>query len=93
MTTIHNPIGWANRTEDVVPMKTVALTEALALAYAAYRINNETSIKDTRRFSCEENKTQFDNKTLVRFYWEKKLDNVQAKFIYCTYRSRKTSRA
>ena len=81
MTTIHNPIGWANRTEGVVPMKTVALTEALAVAYAAYRINNETYIKDTRRFSCEENKTQFDNKTLVRFYWEKKLDNAQAKFL------------
>ena len=64
-----------------VPLKTVPLTEALAVAYAAYRINNETYTKDTRRFSCEENKTQFDNKSLVRFYWEKKLDTAQAKFL------------
>ena len=64
-----------------VPPKTVPLTEALAVAYAAYRINNETYTKDTRRFSCEENKTQFDNKSLVRFYWEKKLDTADAKYL------------
>ena len=67
--------------KDAVPLKTVALTDALAVAYAAYRINNNTYTKDTRRFSCEENKTQFDNKSLVRFYWEKKLDTAQAKFL------------
>jgi hypothetical protein len=54
---------------DAVPMKTVKLTEALAVAYAAYRINNNTYTKDTRRFSCDENKTQFDNKSLVRYYF------------------------
>jgi len=81
MTTIYNPIGWANRTEGVVPMKTVALTEALAVAYAVYRINNETYIKDTRRFSCEENKTQFDNKSLVRYYWTKKLQLSDASYL------------
>ena len=51
--------------KDAVPPKTVPLTEALAVAYAAYRINNNTYTKDTRRFSTEENKTQFDNKSLV----------------------------
>ena len=66
---------------DAVPMKTVKLTEALAVAYAAYRINNNTYTKDTRRFSCDENKTQFDNKSLVRYYWEKKLDTADAKYL------------
>jgi hypothetical protein len=61
--------------KDAVPMKTVKLTEALAVAYAAYRINNNTYTKDTRRFSCDENKTQFDNKSLVRYYWESKEDS------------------
>ena len=52
--------GYVNK--DAVPLETVSITEALAVAYAAYRINNNTYTKDTRRFSCEENKTQFDNK-------------------------------
>jgi hypothetical protein len=64
-----------------LPPKTVKLTDALAVAYAAYRINGETYTKDTRRFSCEENKTQFDNKSLVRYYWEKKLDTADAKYL------------
>jgi len=67
--------------KDAVPMKTVKLTEALAVAYAAYRINNNTYTKDTRRFSCDENKTQFDNKSLVRYYLEKKLDTADAKYL------------
>ena len=67
--------------KDAVPMKTVSITEALAVAYAAYRINNNTYTKDTRRFSCDENKTQFDNKSLVRYYWEKKLDTADAKYL------------
>lgn len=70
-TTVYNPIGWANRVKKV-PLKTIPTQEALAVAYAAYRINNNTYTKDTRRFSCKENKTQFDNKSLVRFYWENK---------------------
>jgi len=61
--------------------KTVKLTDALAVAYAAYRINNNTYTKDTRRFSCDENKTQFDNKSLVRYYWEKKQDTADAKYL------------
>jgi hypothetical protein len=56
----------------VLKMKTISLTEALAVAYAAYRINGNQYIKDTRRFSTEGNKTQFANKDLVRYYWERK---------------------
>jgi hypothetical protein len=67
--------------KDAVPMKTVSITEALAVAYAAYRINNNTYTKDLRRFSTEENKTQFDNKSLIRFYWTKKLDTADAKYL------------
>ena len=64
----------------VLPMKTVPLTDALAVAYAAYRINNNQYLKDTRRFS-EENKTQFDNKSLVRFYWQKKMNTSDAQWL------------
>ena len=67
-------IGWATRVKnpDVVKLKTVSLTDALAVAYAAYRINQETYIKDIRRFSDENTKTQFPNKDLVRYYYETK---------------------
>lgn len=58
-----------------LPPKTVKLTDALAVAYAAYRINKETYIKDIRRFSDENTKTQFPNKDLVRYYYETKLGN------------------
>lgn len=61
----------------VVALKTVSLTDALAVAYAAYRINGNIYIKDTRRFSCDENKTQFANKDLVRYYWERKNGNPE----------------
>ena len=71
--------GYVNK--DAVPLKTVKLTDALAVAYAAYRINGETYNKDLRRFSTEENKTQFDNKSLIRFYWTKKLDTSEAKYL------------
>jgi hypothetical protein len=69
-----------NKTYRTLPLKTVPLTEALAVAYAAYRINNKTYIKDTRRFS-EETPTQFDNKSLVRFYWQKKLNTSDAQWL------------
>ena len=68
-------------TARTIPLKTVPLTDALAVAYAAYRINGNTYIKDTRRFSTEENKTQFDNKSLVRFYWQKKLNTSDAQWL------------
>jgi hypothetical protein len=64
-----------------LPPKTVSLTEALAVAYAAYRINNNTYTKDTRRFSEGDNKTQFDNKSLVRYYWTKKLQLTDAPYL------------
>jgi hypothetical protein len=44
----------------------VSTQEALAMAVAAQRING-SYIKDTRRFSEAENKTQFSNKEIVRF--------------------------
>ena len=121
MTTIYNPIGWANQMKKTLPdpntldwgsmskrefkrmeleyeladegatlvvgnkpvlqPKTVSITDALAVAYAAYRINGNAYIKDTRRFSCDENKTQFDNKSLVRYYWEKKLGTRDAQYL------------
>lgn len=65
---------------NVVPLKTVKLTDALAVAYAAYRINNNTYTKDTRRFS-EDTPTQFDNKSLVRYYWTKKLNMSDAQYL------------
>lgn len=69
-----------NKTYRTLPLKTVPLTEALAVAYAAYRINNKTYIKDTRRFS-EDNPTVFDNKSLVRYYWQKKLNTSDAQYL------------
>ena len=68
-------------TRKPLPPKTVALTEALAVAYAVFRINNETYIKDTRRFSEDGTKTQFDNKSLVKFYWQKKLNTSDAQWL------------
>lgn len=61
-------------------MKTVSLTDALAVAYAAYRINKNQYRKDTRRYS-EDTPTEFDNKSLVRFYWEKKHDTNDAQYV------------
>lgn len=58
----------------VLQLKTVSLQEALAVAYAAYRINAEMYLKDTRRFTEETNTTIFDNKSLVNYYWQKKLN-------------------
>jgi len=66
---------------DSLPLKTVPLTDALAVAYAAYRMNGETYIKDTRRYSEDENHTQFDNKSLIRFYWQKKLNLQEAQWL------------
>jgi hypothetical protein len=63
-----------------LPPKTVPFADALAVAYAAFRINNEQYIKDTRRFS-EDNPTQFDNKSLVRYYWTKKLNTNEAQYL------------
>ena len=77
----ENPsITIAGNKHSFVPPKTVKLTDALAVAYAAYRINNNTYTKDTRRFS-EDTPTQFDNKSLVRYYWTKKLNTNEAQYL------------
>src|SRR6056300_575365 len=68
-----------SRYSKPLPPKTVKLTDALAVAYAAYRINKKTYIKDLRRF--EEASTQFPNKDLVKFYWQKKLNTSDAKYL------------
>jgi hypothetical protein len=65
----------------VLQLKTVSLQDALAVAYAAYRINNETYIKDTRRFTEDSNKTQFNNKSLINYYWQKKLNTSDSKYL------------
>jgi len=52
--------------KDAVPLKTVSTQEALAVACAAQRINGGY-VKDTRRFSEPDNKTQFANKEIVKF--------------------------
>jgi len=64
-----------------VVQKTVSITDALAVAYAAYRINKETYVKDTRRFSEDGNITMFRNKDLVEFYWQKKTDAREAEWL------------
>ena len=56
--------------KDVVPLKTVPTEKALAVAFAAQRINSGKYVKHTRRFSEEENKTQFSNKELVKYYFK-----------------------
>ena len=54
------------KNENVLPLKTVPIQDALAIAVAAQRINGNY-IKDTRRFSEPDNKTQFANKEIVKF--------------------------
>jgi hypothetical protein len=65
----------------VINLKTVSLQEALAVAYAAYRINAEMYLKDTRRFTEETNPTIFDNKSLVNYYWQKKLNTSESQYL------------
>lgn len=57
--------------EDVVRLKTLPNQDMLALAYAAYRVNGNRYIKDTRRFS-EDQPTQHANKDLVRYFLHQK---------------------
>ena len=61
--------------KDVVPLKTFPTEKALAVAFAAQRINSGKYVKHTRRFSEEENKTQFSNKELVKYYFKPVLAN------------------
>ena len=70
----------AYKKKDKVPVKTVSTQEALAMACAAQRING-AYLKDTRRFSCEENLTQFANKELVKFAFEERPGMLPMDFI------------
>ena len=54
------------RHPEAVPLKSVSTQEAIAVACAAQRVNGGY-IKDTRRFSEPDNKTQFSNKEIVKF--------------------------
>jgi hypothetical protein len=66
--------------KDNVPLKTVSTQEALAMACAAQRINGGY-IKDTRRFSEKENKTQFANKDIVKFAYQGDPDYVPTDYV------------
>lgn len=68
-------------TKQALPLKTVSLTDSLAVAYAAYRINGGEYVKHTQRYSEPENKTKFANKDLVRFYWEKKNNTTESHWL------------
>lgn len=80
----RDEIAFELRHEDNAPvfqLKTISLQDALAVAYAAYRINNEQYLKDTRRYSEETNTTTFDNKSLVNYYWQKKLNTSDSQYL------------
>ena len=72
--------GFLNK--DSLPLKTVPTQEALAMAVAAQRINR-AYIKDTRRFSEPDNKTQFSNKEIVKFafYTETNINHLPSDFV------------
>jgi hypothetical protein len=70
----------AHETKRNVAAKTVSTQDALAVACAALRING-AYLKDTRRFSCEENLTQFANKELVKFAFENRPGMLPMDFI------------
>jgi hypothetical protein len=61
----------AQHSADVVQLKTIPNQDMLALAYAAYRVNGNQYIKETRRFS-EDVPTQFSNKDLMRMFLTQK---------------------
>ena len=68
--------------KDALPLKTVPIQEALAMAVAAQRING-AYIKDTRRFSEPNNKTQFSNKEILKFafYTETNVNHLPKDFV------------
>jgi hypothetical protein len=68
--------------KDALPLKTVPTQEALAMAVAAQRING-AYIKDTRRFSEPDNKTQFSNKEIVKFafYTETNINHLPSDYV------------
>ena len=68
------------RHPDAVPMKSVSTQEALAVACAAQRINGGY-VKDTRRFSEPDNKTQFANKEIVKFAYHGDPDHLPMDYV------------
>lgn len=56
-----------NKSYGTLQLRTFPTQEALALAYAAYRRNNNEYVKDTRRFSTEGNKPIYSNKELIKY--------------------------
>lgn len=56
---------------DVVQPKTLPNQDMLALAYAAYRVNENKYVKNTQRFS-EDTPTKFSNKELMRMFLTQK---------------------
>ena len=68
--------------KDALPLKTLPTQEALAMAVAAQRINGGY-IKDTRRFSEPDNKTQFSNKEIVKFafYTETNINHLPSDYV------------
>jgi len=68
--------------KDALKLKTVPTQEALAMAVAAQRING-AYLKDTRRFSEEQNKTQFSNKEIVKFafYTDTNIDHLPKDYV------------
>jgi len=65
---------------EAVPLRTVPTQEALAMACAAQRING-AYIKDTRRFSEPDNKTQFSNKDIVKFAFPSTDNHVPTDYV------------
>jgi hypothetical protein len=75
-------IAWELRHEDAMlqnalqtrvkkaPVKTVPIQEAMAVAFAAYRVNGEY-LKHAQRFS-EDKPTRHANKDMVKFYFAKR---------------------
>ena len=70
----------AHETKRNVAPETVSTQDALAVACAALRING-AYLKDTRRFSCKENLTQFANKELVKFAFEQRPGMLPMDFV------------
>jgi len=56
-----------NKSYGALPLRTFPTQEALALAYAAYRRNNNEYVKETRRFSTEGSKPVYSNKELIKY--------------------------
>ena len=67
--------------QGVLPLKQVQTQEALAVAHAAYRINDYKYLKHTQRFSENTNKTKFSNKELVKFFYETQVDYLPSDYV------------